>query len=171
MNLLVLCRRIYAWLRLIVCFSLSLFVLFWNIKRISFQKKYSDGSDHVYPYLTAIIDVADGVVQGIVWDDASIFCGPDQQRPNTFDFSGFAGSSSDFGQPVEGCFIPTSECDTNADTNTACDLLLYVVWTGTDKNKRPFMSSNYRFSAFPPQDWADRITNNLPDVNPFNDEN
>jgi hypothetical protein len=40
----------------------------------------------------AVIDVQDGVVQGIAWDDASIFCGKDEAERNTFDFNGIQGS-------------------------------------------------------------------------------
>ncbi len=115
--------------------------------------------------MTAIIDVAEGVVQGIVWDDASIFCGRDKQEPNTFDFAGVSGNENRFGQPVVGCFNAKDECSTNPETNTTCDLLLYVVWTGTDSTGRSFLSSSYRYSAFPPQDWTDRLTNTLPDFN------
>lgn len=132
---------------------------------LSFQKLYYDVTEQqVYPFLTAVIDVAEGVVQGIVWDDASIFCGSKEQNPNTLDFAGVAGSSKQFGQPVDGCFVPLVDCVANTKNSTGCDLLLYVVWTGTDSKKRPFLSSSYRFSAFPPQDWADRITSNLPDI-------
>ena len=141
-------------------------------ERLSFQKEWYDNVNaRIFPFLTAIIDVSEGVVQGIVWDDASIFCGSNEQRPNTLDFTGYAGTSNQFGQPVDGCFVTTDQCNVDANATTGCDLLLYVVWTGTDSKKRPFLSSSYRYSAFPPQDWADRITANLPpipDLNPLN---
>lgn len=143
--------------------NITLFVA--SQSSLSFQKLYYDVDDKIiFPFLTAVIDVAEGVVQGIVWDDASIFCGSKQQRRNTLDFAGVEGSSGQFGQPVDGCFVPTTECTDVSANSTGCDLLLYVVWTGTDSNKRPFLSSSYRFSAFPPQDWANRITSNLPDL-------
>lgn len=142
---------------------------------LSYQKWYFNGGDKVFPFLTAIIDVENGVVRGITWDDASIFCSPDEAERNTFDFNGLAGSEEKFGQPVEGCFLSLkNECTVQTETGTQCDLLLYVVWTGTDSKGNSFLSSSYRFSAFPAQDWSDRIMNNLPefkipDLNPFDD--
>lgn len=144
-------------------------------KALSYQKWYFNGGDKVFPFLTAIIDVENGVVRGITWDDASIFCSPDEAERNTFDFNGLAGSEEKFGQPVEGCFLSLkNECTVQTETGTQCDLLLYVVWTGTDSKGNSFLSSSYRFSAFPAQDWSDRIMNNLPefkipDLNPFDD--
>jgi hypothetical protein len=126
--------------------------------------------------LTAVIDVQDGVVQGIAWDDASIFCGKNEAERNTFDFNGIQGSEQRFGQPVEGCYLSMkNECSTQPEDAAACDLLLYVVWTGTDSEGKSFLSSSYRFSAFPAQDWEDRILGNLPDIklpdlNPFNND-
>lgn len=114
-------------------------------------------------------------MKGISWDDSSIFCGPKNQERNTFDFAGLDGDEAQFGQPVVGCFLSEEECQKDPETNTACDLILYVVWTGTDSAGRSFLSSSYRYSAFPSQDWADRVTNNLPDfpelpdMNPLND--
>lgn len=137
--------------------------------RLSFQKRYFDGFEKVYPFLTAIIDVDEGVVQGIAWDDASIFCGNNEADLNTFDFAGIACSESRCGQPVDGCYFSPKQC---VESGATCDLLLYVVWTGTDSAGRSFMSSSYRYSAFPPQEWADRLTQNLPafempDLNPL----
>ena len=43
------------------------------------------------------------------------------------------------------------------------DILVYVVWTGDDKNGKAFQSSNFRYSAFPEQNIKDRITDSLPD--------
>lgn len=149
---------------------------FVSFVSLSFQKWYYNGNSRVFPYLTAIVDVQDGVVVGIAWDDASIFCGKKQAEPNTFDYAGFVGSESDFSQPVEGCFLPKDACDEALkDGETTCDLTLHVVWTGTDSKGRSFLSSSYRYSAFPPQELLDRVGQNLPDfpdvdVNPFDNE-
>lgn len=44
-------------------------------KALSFIRRYYDESEgKIYPYLTAILDVRDGVVVGIAWDDACVFC-------------------------------------------------------------------------------------------------
>lgn len=131
---------------------------------MSFQKRYYDGFDRVYPYLTAIINVDNGIVTGITWDDACLFCAAKDCDPNTFDFEGNLATESEARQPVGGCGVPSEDC--KQDTPGGCDLLLYVVWTGTDSQGRDFRSSAYRFSAFPAQSWTDRISQNLPDFVP-----
>lgn len=128
----------------------------------------------MFPFLTAIIAVQDGVVAGITWDDASIFCGLKQVERNVLDFEGRGGNEDKFEQPVDACYFQESQCQSEKES---CDLLLNVVWTGTDSEGRSFLSSSYRYSAFPPQEWADRLTGLLPDVevpevdlNPLNRE-
>jgi hypothetical protein len=129
---------------------------------ISFQKKYYDSAKkQVFPFLTAVIDVKDGVVMGVAWDDASIFCGLTKVDRNTLDFEGQTGDEKKFEQVVEGCYFTAEECTTKSE---GCDLLLHVVWTGTDAKGRSFLSSSYRYSAFPPQEWGDRLVGILPDV-------
>jgi hypothetical protein len=130
---------------------------------LSFQKRYYDSFDKIYPHLTAVIDVDKGVVQGIVWDDACIFCSKNECEENTFDFSGVLGTTKQFNQPTGGCFLEKATCiQFNQDSRTDCDLILYVVWTGTDKNGDSMLSSSYRFSAFPAQELSDRFSQNLP---------
>jgi hypothetical protein len=124
---------------------------------------YSAVTGHIYPYLTAIIDVSGGHVNGITWDNACVFCGGGQCEENTFNFDGVSQTQKSSGQPTSSCFITTEECNKLiAEKNTNCDLLLYVVWTGTDARGDAFLSSAYRFSAFPSQQIQDRLTRNLP---------
>jgi hypothetical protein len=128
---------------------------------LSFQKRYYDGFEKIYPHLTAVIDVEEGVVKGIAWDDACIFCSKSECEDNTFDFNGFL--ASDANQPVGGCFLSLETCKAYAlEGRTDCDLILYTVWTGTDSNGVAFKSSSYRFSAFPTQGWSDSISQSLP---------
>lgn len=137
--------------------------LFFLVTSLSYQKRYFDGSDRIYPYLTAIVDVSDGVVTGISWDNACIFCSSNECEPNTYDFAGNLATESDAQQPVGGCYITKEDCNKALEEGKAdCDLLLYVVWTGTDSQGRDFQSSAYRFSAFPAQSWTDRVSQNLP---------
>jgi len=125
---------------------------------LSYQKLYYNATKkYVFPFLTAIIDVDVGKVKGITWDDASLFCGLDKES-NTYDYTGKVGNEDSFKQPVKGCYYKADECKEN------CDLLLYVVWTGTDVYGRSFLSSSYRYSSFPPQEWGDRLVGLLPDV-------
>ncbi|KAG7340152.1 hypothetical protein IV203_006556 [Nitzschia inconspicua] len=141
---------------------------------LSFQKRYFDGFEKVFPYLTAIINVEGGTVTGITWDDACLFCSANDCEPNTFDFSGNLATKDEARQPVGGCGVLTDNCRSQVTTGDeqadGCDLLLYVVWTGTDSRGRDFRSSAYRFSAFPAQKWTNRISQVLPDFVPQSTE-
>lgn len=129
---------------------------------LSFQKRYYDSvKKQIFPFLTAVIDVKDGIVMGVAWDDASIFCGLSKVERNTLDFQGLAGDEKRFEQPVDACYYTQEECTAKSES---CDLLLHVVWTGTDAKGRSFLSSSYRYSSFPPQEWGDRLVGILPDV-------
>jgi len=134
---------------------------------LSFVRKYYDEGVGVFPYLTAIVDVQDGVVKGIAWDDASIFCGQDRSDENTFDFSGQEAKPK---EPTKGCFLTRDECETlHAAGSSECDLTLYVVWTGTDSKGMYFKSSSRRFSAFSPKQIKDQLKDGIkklvPDFN------
>ena len=112
---------------------------------------YDSTQNYIYPHLTAIIDVTSGVVNGITWDDACVFCSASKCRENTFNFYGnatFQNSTSGVG-PTKGCYFTKAECDDLlAKNGTACDLTLYVTWTGTDSMNKALFSSTSRFSAF-----------------------
>ena len=72
-------------------------------KVLSFQRMFytpNGGAGRVFPYLTAIIDVAKGVIKGITWDDACLFCSDDKCEENTYDFNGKPGTQSEYKQPV-----------------------------------------------------------------------
>jgi hypothetical protein len=133
---------------------------------LSFQKRYYDGFAKIFPHLTAIVNVLDGVVTGISWDDAGVFCGKGESEPNTFDFAGNLATEAQAQQPVRGCYMDLDdECTKyHAEGRTDCDMILYVVWTGTDANGKSFLSSGYRFSAFPAQELGDRFSQNLPSL-------
>ena len=142
-------------------------------KALSFQKRYyersedSEQSSKIFPFMTAIIDVEDGVVKGIAWDDACLYCGNDRCEENTFDFNGNQGNSKDFDQPTKSCYYGENKClEFVSDEKTDCDIVLHVVWTGTDKNGKSFMSSSSRFSAFPHKEVRERYSENLPDYTP-----
>jgi hypothetical protein len=125
---------------------------------------YSPVEKLIYPYLTAIVNVKKGKVIGITWDDACLFCGGfNQCRENTYNFNGVPQTKESSGQSTKSCSIPTDECQSSS-SSTACDITLYVVWTGTDAQGRALLSSANRFSAFPAQRIRDRITRTLPDI-------
>lgn len=129
---------------------------------LSFLRKYYDEDFGVFPYLTAIIDVEDGVVKGIAWDDACIFCSKDRCLENTF---GFDGEPAQPREPTRGCYITAAECvQLHADGRKDCDLTLYVVWTGTDKKGEYLKSSSKRKSAFSSKQMKDQLKDGLSDL-------
>jgi hypothetical protein len=136
---------------------------------LSYLRQYFDHDNgKIYPFLTAIIDVNGGVVEGITWDDSCVFCGSDVCEENTYDFNGNAQTQQSSGQPSKGCYVSETAC-TNDDIKqtedqTECDLTLYVVWTGTDSDGKTFQSAANRFSQFPAQELQNRLVENLPKV-------
>lgn len=126
---------------------------------VSFLRKFYDRDVGVFPYLTAIINVQDGVVRGISWDDACVFCGSNRCVENTYDFSGQQAFPR---EPTTGCYLTKQECsDIHSKGGNTCDLTLYVVWTGTDANGNYFTSSSKRFSAFSPKQIKDQVRDTI----------
>jgi hypothetical protein len=143
----------------------SIFVGAASSTSLSFLRTfYNQTTKKVYPFLTAIINVKDGVINGITWDNACVFCGPNECDEVTYNYNGVPQSKATSGQPTSGCFVTAAQCSSLAGKNgtAACDLSLYVVWTGTDSKKRAFQSSSSRFSAFPPQELQNRIKSLVP---------
>lgn len=125
----------------------------------------------VYPYLTAIMDVRDGVVRGITWDNACVFCGGfgDECEENTYSFTGALQTQETSGQETKACYEPVSKCaeamqSDDEDAKRLCDITLYVAWSGTDVDGKALQSQSYRFSEFPVQSLTDRLTQIVPDL-------
>ena len=119
------------------------------------------------------MNVRDGVINGIAWDDACLFCAKNQCLENTFDFQGVKGTEGRFNQKTKACHLLESQnseennCvpDPEDASKNLCDILVYFVWTGTDSKGLALQSSNSRFSAFPIQEIEDRFSALVPDVN------
>jgi hypothetical protein len=117
---------------------------------LSYLRRYSDFEHRrIYPYLTAIINVKDGEVIGISWDDTCEFCGSDTCEENTVDFNGVSVTEKSSGQPTKGCYMTQEECNAlavverNADLDNnpiICEVVVNVVWTGTDSTGKSFQS-------------------------------
>ena len=132
---------------------------------LSFQRVFYNPVGQVYPYLTAIINLKKGIVDGITWDDACLFCSDDLCLENTYDFNGNMGTQEQFGQPTKGCYLTQTQClASSVEEKAKCDVTVHVVWTGTDANGRAMQSSAFRFSAFPEQELANRGWDSLPDI-------
>lgn len=111
------------------------------------RRYYDAGQERIFPHLTAIIDVKDGIVQGIAWDNACMFCTSSECKENTYYFNGNLKTNSDI--PTKGCYLTKQQCvNIQKAGGTECDLTLYTVWTGTDENGKVLSSAKFRFSAF-----------------------
>ena len=80
------------------------------------------------PFFTIIIELNQGEISSITWDDKCVGCLSDEC------IDGFCG-------------IPQNYCGT-ADSQTDCDLKIYLGWFGTDKNGNYLTSAGQRLSAF-----------------------
>merc|ERR1712224_1122632 len=127
---------------------------------VSFIRRYYDKEqEKIFPYLTAIIDVTDGIVSGIAWDDACDFCKSNSKNEsrceeNTYDFTGRLTSLGS--ELTKGCYITKKECDAfRTEGNNICDLNIYFVWTGSDSKGQIMSSSGSRFSAFSSINFSD----------------
>lgn len=115
--------------------------------------------ERIYPYLTAIIDVDKGKINGITWDDACVFCEMSECQANTYNFDGSVATAEQAKQPLDGCYLTRKQClGFVASGSTLCDLKLYVVWTGTDADGNALLSSDSRFSMFPPSRIEESVT-------------
>ena len=129
---------------------------------LSFIRRWYDQERQlIFPYLTAIINVRQGIIQGISWDSVcGIFCAAGSTRcmEDTFYYNGTA--ATEISEPTTGCWYYKSECDKIYETDgTLCDVRINAVWSGTDANGVALTSFNSRFSAFP----SDQVTNALRD--------
>jgi len=121
---------------------------------VSFIRRYYDeGEGKIYPYLTAILDVTDGIVNGIAWDDSCVRCKNNKKEnntrceENTYDFTGNLTTLGT--EKTKGCYFTKEECiEFQNQNNNICDLNVYFVWTGSDINGRILSSSGSRWSAF-----------------------
>jgi len=113
----------------------------------SFQKLFRhslDGQPVTFPYMTIIIDLQDGKVENLVWDDGCHFCSSNRCIPATRDFDGNV-VTEDF---LDDCYLADEDCITGTTVSEACTLTVYVVFAGTDSNGIAMESANLRFSRF-----------------------
>ena len=133
---------------------------------LSFLRMYYDQfNKKVYPFLSAIISVRQGRVAGITWDDACIFCDGFKEvcEENTYNFNGDSVTANSAGQETKSCFLTVAQCEESIQKGEhACDLTLYVVWSGTDAGGKALQSQAYRFSQFPAQELTDRLAQAIP---------
>eukprot|EP01029_Cantina_marsupialis_P027807 TRINITY_DN774026_c0_g1_i1.p1 TRINITY_DN774026_c0_g1~~TRINITY_DN774026_c0_g1_i1.p1 ORF type:complete len:233 (-),score=32.98 TRINITY_DN774026_c0_g1_i1:235-933(-) len=103
---------------------------------------------HTVPVHTAIIHATKGVIDGITFDEGCFFCNGNSN--NCIQNSIIKRSDSliydlSTDSDHKGCASPdiSSDCE-----DGGCDLQLYVVWTGTDKEDNFLDSAGQRFSLF-----------------------
>lgn len=118
-----------------------------SLGKYSFQKAFRKADEEkTFPLHTAIIDVDQGEVTGISWDDGCHFCGSSDCELNTYTYSGELAKDSG-----KDCYWLDSECPEEGiegSVSSLCQLTVYVVWTGTDSKGNYFTSSAKRLSMY-----------------------
>lgn len=105
-------------------------------------------ADSFFTFLTAVINVDNGIVKSIDWDDGCYTCLQCEENsiieedgvmqliePSSPYYSAYQGKN---------CMVEKSKCDDNAN----CDLTIYLTWSGSDSKGRVFQSANLRMSRF-----------------------
>jgi hypothetical protein len=110
----------------------------------SYFKLYASSKGFVYPYMTAIISVKKGVVQGVSWDDGCYFCSAETCEPNLYNFP--TNVSSQINGQGYTCYNKLATC--GGGNSSSCDLTIYVGWTGTDIKGNYLSSAGLRMSQF-----------------------
>jgi len=87
----------------------------------------SAGVRYTVPFLTLIIETANGYVDDLYWDDSCFNC----DDPTTMCVT-------------KTCGVETDSCQVSVN----CDLQIYVGWFGTDSNQAYFRSAGQRLSRF-----------------------
>ncbi|KAG7379183.1 hypothetical protein PHYPSEUDO_008907 [Phytophthora pseudosyringae] len=152
---------------------LGAFLTVSSLKYRTNYKLYSSASTgRISPYMTAIISVKKGVVQGVSWDEGCYFCTAEMCDYNLFSKPEESATGRLSGQG-KTCYAPADSCagyssnssdarvnvgdsstsgsnSTSSSTNTTaqCDITIYVGWTGTDKNGDYLGSASLRMSQF-----------------------
>lgn len=105
-------------------------------QRVSYQKRWRDGR-RTFPFLAVVVQVENGKVESVAWDDA---CYDDCKcTENSFDFD-----ASRYRHAEKQCYY--TDCDDG--TSRLCRFSVFVSWSGTDKNGIPLLSQQLRFSRF-----------------------
>lgn len=92
-------------------------------------KGFDSGNQYVVPFYTMIVELQDGMVKALTWDD------------------GCYGCEGDSAACVDGytCGVSTEVCQKEEKD---CDLKLYLGWFGTDKGGNYLTSAGKRLSRF-----------------------
>lgn len=123
-----------------------------NVTQYSIPKLYTGSlaMNGVFNIMTAIINVENGVVKSISWDDNCNTC-----LDNCYDNSVYKNGTELvlITDQTEGynvysgknCYQKSTECDKEG---ADCDLQIFLVWSGSDSKGRVFQSSNLRMTRF-----------------------
>jgi hypothetical protein len=120
--------------------------------------------------MTAIIDVEDGDIQSITWDQGCTFCADSECIDSSFDFAGDAVDNGD-----KSCMVNDDDCIGGAsgeEVGSQCPLQVYVVWTGTDADGNYLRSSELKFSNFKSYsllNFADSLENQWEEVKDYSE--
>ncbi|GMF53312.1 unnamed protein product [Phytophthora fragariaefolia] len=147
---------------------------FLTVSSLKYRTNYklfsSALTGRISPYMTAIISVKKGVVQGVSWDEGCYFCTADMcdynlySKPEETATGRLSGQGKTCYSPVESCSGSSANVsdasvdvgdsssagfnNTSINTTAQCDITIYVGWTGTDKNGDYLGSAALRMSQF-----------------------
>ncbi|KAI9917988.1 hypothetical protein PsorP6_012400 [Peronosclerospora sorghi] len=145
---------------------------FLTVSSLNYRTNYklysSRLTGRISSYMTAIIFVKKGIVQGVSWDDGCYFCSAEMcdynlySKPEETPAAQLGGQGKACFNLVEGYYITNSSDagvnvgginsagtnDSSLNTTAQCDITIYVGWTGTDKNGDYLGSSSLRTSQF-----------------------
>ncbi|RLN66422.1 hypothetical protein BBJ28_00016532 [Nothophytophthora sp. Chile5] len=158
--------------------AVSAFLTVSSLKYRSNYKLYSSAiTGRFSPYMTAIISVKKGVVQGVSWDDGCFFCDAEmcdynlyskpeetsaarlagegktcyslEESCDGYDSStATAGSATNSSSSDSGVDVGSTTNSSSTNTTVSCDITVYVGWTGTDRNGDYLGSASLRVSQF-----------------------
>ena len=101
----------------------------------------------VFNQLNLVVFLTSGKITSLKWDIGCYGCEDTDRCANdlvsSFNKWDDDGTSEDSEYKHSNCYVP--ECQ---ETDTTCDLKVYVSWMGTDANDHYMISAGQRLSAF-----------------------
>ena len=111
----------------------------------AFPGKWVVQDVYSYPVYTLIVFLNEGRVESIQWDEGCFFCSGGVTAPCRYSSLNTTANATFEVSGYQACASDETVCD---QEEGACDLKLYITWTGTDSQGVYLESANLRFSRF-----------------------
>lgn len=102
-------------------------------------------ADHIASLLSLVVNLRDGVVHSLVWDNGCAACGPQRCMKSALGLDPVTMLPGNEKENSGSCGQTHVHCGSDKAT---CDLNVLVTWAGTDKNGRHLQSAGRRLSKF-----------------------